>query len=264
MTKKAVVSLVHLWVPASNVVSLLCFVKLLASSSQDARSSTRGSVVCHSEGSGGSLLSGKVCNTKNTDSVYKYLRTVNLFQSLLGAFLLSHAHLSSIISAVWHVLSFLWSTPIWHLLLLNICRVPLLKVGWLQCQQEKSQVYVYHLASKELWERWQWFGAVPWYNHLLYSAHKWEVILLSKVTRSTGKFMEKPSEHKQGRFSEIQNRLDCETCCWGTIWGQEPNKMQEGTGHLGSYQEYQSYYNSKQIWKEYIIHFTVLKQFLNW
>lgn len=82
------------------MVSLLCFVKLLADSSQDTRSSTRESVVGHSEGSGGSLLSGKVCNTENIDSVFKYLRTVNLFQSLLGAFLLPHAQLSSIISAV--------------------------------------------------------------------------------------------------------------------------------------------------------------------
>lgn len=40
------------------------------------------------------------CVTENIDSVYKYLRTVNLFQFLLGAFLLSYAYLSSIISAV--------------------------------------------------------------------------------------------------------------------------------------------------------------------
>jgi len=82
------------------VVSLLCFVKSSASSSQDMRTRVRGSVVGHSEGSGGSLLSSRVCNTENIDSVYKHLRTVSLFQSVLGAFLLSHAHLSSIISAV--------------------------------------------------------------------------------------------------------------------------------------------------------------------
>lgn len=61
MTKRATAS----WVPASNVVFLLCFVKLLASSSQDARSHARGSAVCNSEGSGGSLLSGKVCNREH-------------------------------------------------------------------------------------------------------------------------------------------------------------------------------------------------------
>lgn len=82
------------------MVSLLCFVKVLVSSSWDARSSSRGSGVGHSEGSGGSLVSGKVGNTENIDSVYKYLRTASLFHSLLGAFLLSHAHLPSIISAV--------------------------------------------------------------------------------------------------------------------------------------------------------------------
>lgn len=42
------------------------------------------------------------------------------------------------------------------------------------------------------------------------------------------------------------------------------NLIQEGTGHLGSYQEYMIYHNSQQIWKEHTILFTVLEQFLNW
>lgn len=51
---------------------------------------------------------------------------------------------------------------------------------------------------------------------------------------------------------------------WKTVWSQEPDKIQEGTGYLGSYQEYMIYHNSQQLWKEYIIHFTVLEQFLTW
>lgn len=35
-----------------------------------------------------------------------------------------------------------------HLLLLNISCVPLLKVGWLQCQQEKLQVYMYPFGKQ--------------------------------------------------------------------------------------------------------------------
>lgn len=63
------------------MVSLLCFVIWLVSSSQGARSRTRGGVGGHTEGCGGSSLSGKVYNTEDIDTVYKYLKVVNIFQS---------------------------------------------------------------------------------------------------------------------------------------------------------------------------------------
>lgn len=201
MTKRATASLVHLWVPASNVVFLLCFVKLLASSHRMPDHVLEEVLFVTQKALVGVCFQAR-CVTENIGSVYKYLRTVNLFQFLLGAFLLSYAYLSSIISAVWHVVSFLRSAPIWHLLLLNICCVP--PEGWVAAVSAGKIASVRVPSSNKLWERLQWFGAVPWYNHLLYSAHKWEVIPLSKVTRSTEVHGEAFWVQTR-RFSEIQN-----------------------------------------------------------
>lgn len=137
------------------------------------------------------------CVPLRIQTVYKYPRTVSLFRSLLGAFLLSHAHLSSMVQ-----LSDMFSLSC-DQFLSDTCSCYIFamflywRLGGCSVSRKNPSVRV-PCGKYELWEGLQWFGVTPWYNNLLYSARKWEVMPLSKVTRSTGKFMEKPFECKQG------------------------------------------------------------------